>query len=72
MGEPVRLALAQSGVEWVDNRVQGADWPALKASKCILSEIKFVDLAQCLPTPPGCRKIDQNFVIQDRRGCPSR
>ena len=36
MGEPVRLALAQSGVEWVDNRVQMADWPALKASECVL------------------------------------
>ncbi|CAM9269552.1 unnamed protein product [Ectocarpus sp. 13 AM-2016] len=30
IGEPVRLALAQSGVEWVDDRVAGADWPALK------------------------------------------
>eukprot|EP00752_Nemacystus_decipiens_P001600 g1560.t1 len=29
-GEPVRLALAQSGVEWVDDRVAFEDWPALK------------------------------------------
>eukprot|EP00903_Cladosiphon_okamuranus_P014129 g13131.t1 len=30
MGEPVRLSLAQSGVEWEDIRVPFADWPALK------------------------------------------
>eukprot|EP00178_Gracilaria_changii_P010574 TRINITY_DN30783_c0_g1_i1.p1 TRINITY_DN30783_c0_g1~~TRINITY_DN30783_c0_g1_i1.p1 ORF type:complete len:231 (+),score=31.69 TRINITY_DN30783_c0_g1_i1:73-693(+) len=30
MGEPVRLALAQSGVEWEDIRVPRADWPAMK------------------------------------------
>ncbi|CAM9191170.1 unnamed protein product [Scytosiphon promiscuus] len=30
MGEPVRLALAQSGVEWEDNRIKSEDWPALK------------------------------------------
>lgn len=33
VGEPVRLALAQSGVEWVDDRVAFEDWPALKPSK---------------------------------------
>ncbi|CAM9234269.1 unnamed protein product [Hapterophycus canaliculatus] len=30
MGEAVRLALAQSGVEWEDNRINSDDWPALK------------------------------------------
>lgn len=27
------MALAQSGVEWVDNRIAGEDWPALKPSE---------------------------------------
>lgn len=34
LGEPIRLALAQSGVEWEDIRVPSADWPALKPSEC--------------------------------------
>ncbi|CAM9453423.1 unnamed protein product, partial [Ectocarpus sp. 12 AP-2014] len=30
LGEPLRLALAQSGVEWIDNRVPSEQWPTLK------------------------------------------
>ncbi|CBN74506.1 Glutathione S-transferase [Ectocarpus siliculosus] len=30
LGEQLRLALAQSGVEWIDNRVTFEEWPTLK------------------------------------------
>ncbi|CAM9234419.1 unnamed protein product, partial [Hapterophycus canaliculatus] len=30
LGEPVRLALAQSGVDWEDNVINGDDWLVLK------------------------------------------
>ncbi|CAM9781330.1 unnamed protein product [Ectocarpus sp. 12 AP-2014] len=30
LGEPLRLALAQSGFEWIDNRVPSEQWPTLK------------------------------------------
>ncbi|CAN0392143.1 unnamed protein product [Pylaiella littoralis] len=30
LGEPVRMALALSGVEWTDVRVEFADWPPMK------------------------------------------
>lgn len=33
LGEQLRLALAQSGVEWVDNRVTFEEWPTLKPSE---------------------------------------
>ena len=32
-GEPARLILAQAGVEYEDNRIEFADWPALKPSR---------------------------------------
>ncbi|CAN0093395.1 unnamed protein product, partial [Hapterophycus canaliculatus] len=32
LGEPIRLALAQSGVEWEDNRISKDEWPALKSA----------------------------------------
>ncbi|CBJ26100.1 Glutathione S-transferase [Ectocarpus siliculosus] len=33
LGEPLRLALAQSGVEWIDNRLPSEEWPTLKPSE---------------------------------------
>ncbi|CAM9922905.1 unnamed protein product, partial [Ectocarpus sp. 8 AP-2014] len=30
LGEQLRLALAQSGVEWIDHRVTFEEWPTLK------------------------------------------
>ena len=33
LGEPVRFMLAYGNVEFVDNRVEFEDWPALKPSK---------------------------------------
>ena len=31
--EPVRLLLAHAKVDYVDDRIEGAQWPAIKASK---------------------------------------
>lgn len=41
LGEPVRLALALSGVGWVDDRVAYEDWPSLKPSKNTQRSLMF-------------------------------